>query len=584
VTVLFPYVQVCLCSLVPLGRSQSAINLYFISVPKAFHASKFRPSTKSMYISPILVLCLARRVHAYTRFDTTCTVPSVSANFVSSPDTRGTLDILWSCLFTIIACTWTIQHLNIPEQRNNLSEKMERRRRRFQFREGETRFVPRLWYDLKDGARELWPDFLWGLGSFWTNLKWMLFTILAPEFILGKAIGDFFTVWKLQQRMEHFAMEDNVEWGLSHGFFGLIGGFRIRSFEQIEPQIKCREREVEESELCRQVPDIEIESDAQRCHQSPCVEKLNHLPAPGSAGNFKIDGENILDSYIVSGETICWLRQKGVIKRLPGITSAEIHDRGKSNIFAKVVAAAQVLWMAMQAIARTVKGLSVSPLELMTTAFSVCAILTYLFLLQKPQGVQTPQRPMEVILTSDLNFPVPDHWAALRAYFIPRLKIARSIMSPMTRIKNDYAGDAENMDVYLLGMAFGGAVFGAVHVAGWRLSFPTPVDREIWHVSSILMTCLLPIACLPLPALLIIKQTEKPRIIYNVFFQERRKRKNRHPQRWNRQATIQHWGFVFGILYIVARLILLIQTFRALAFLPPDAFVLTWASNIPNVS
>jgi hypothetical protein len=49
-------------------------------------------------------------------------------------------------------------------------------------------------------------------------------------------------------------------------------------------------------------------------------------------------------------------------------------------------------------------------------------------------------------------------------------------------------------------------------------------------------------------------------------------------------AIIQGWGFVFGLFYMVARLILLVETFRTLVFLPPDAFVSTWVSNIPNVS
>jgi hypothetical protein len=47
----------------------------------------------------------------------------------------------------------------------------------------------------------------------------MLFTTLAPEFILGKAIGGF-VVWNLQQEMEQYIIEDNVEWG---GFFALMG-------------------------------------------------------------------------------------------------------------------------------------------------------------------------------------------------------------------------------------------------------------------------------------------------------------------------------------------------------------------------
>ena len=65
----------------------------------------------------LFLLSLPASLHAYTTFNTTCsTLPGV-VNYVSLADTRGTMDILWSCLFTIIACTWTVLHLNAPEQR-----------------------------------------------------------------------------------------------------------------------------------------------------------------------------------------------------------------------------------------------------------------------------------------------------------------------------------------------------------------------------------------------------------------------------------------------------------------------------------
>ncbi|PYI07029.1 hypothetical protein BO78DRAFT_429302 [Aspergillus sclerotiicarbonarius CBS 121057] len=53
--------------------------------------------------------------NGYTTFDTTCTVPSSDINFVSAPNARSTLQILWSCLFTLLACTWTVLHLNVPQ-------------------------------------------------------------------------------------------------------------------------------------------------------------------------------------------------------------------------------------------------------------------------------------------------------------------------------------------------------------------------------------------------------------------------------------------------------------------------------------
>lgn len=65
-------------------------------------------------VSLLLFAVVARD---YETFETRCTGPSKTVNFVSSADKRGTLDILFSCLFTLVACTWTVQYLNVPEQR-----------------------------------------------------------------------------------------------------------------------------------------------------------------------------------------------------------------------------------------------------------------------------------------------------------------------------------------------------------------------------------------------------------------------------------------------------------------------------------
>ena len=45
---------------------------------------------------------------------TNCTMPPAGASFVGSPNIRGTLDIVWSCLLTILLSSWSILCLNIP--------------------------------------------------------------------------------------------------------------------------------------------------------------------------------------------------------------------------------------------------------------------------------------------------------------------------------------------------------------------------------------------------------------------------------------------------------------------------------------
>jgi hypothetical protein len=141
-------------------------------------------------LANLFIICIS----AYSEFSTTCTIPPTETNYVSSPNTRGTLDILWSCFFTIVACTWTIQHLNVPEQRG-----------------------------LRDPG--LLGDAKWLARGIWTNAKWMLATMIAPEYILGKALADLQAAHLSAVHMRPFASRDGVEWGLTQAFLANMGGF-----------------------------------------------------------------------------------------------------------------------------------------------------------------------------------------------------------------------------------------------------------------------------------------------------------------------------------------------------------------------
>lgn len=92
-----------------------------------------------------------------SHFPPTCPLPPSPVNHVSSPPTRGTLDILWSCLSVLVFCTWSVQHLNIPPQIRPVGKVQKLRLRVHLF--------------------------------FW-KLKWMLVIVIAPECLLGKALVD----------------------------------------------------------------------------------------------------------------------------------------------------------------------------------------------------------------------------------------------------------------------------------------------------------------------------------------------------------------------------------------------------------
>jgi hypothetical protein len=145
----------------------------------------------SIYIL-ISFLCLVAWCYGYTTFETTCSTPSISVNFVSSPDSRGTLNILWSCLATLLVCTWTIQHLNVPKHRT-----------------------------FPGAVHSPWYDFQGKLKRLWTNVKWMLFTLLAPEYILGKALGHRVVAECCKKRFKTVG----INLTLTHVFYANMGGF-----------------------------------------------------------------------------------------------------------------------------------------------------------------------------------------------------------------------------------------------------------------------------------------------------------------------------------------------------------------------
>jgi hypothetical protein len=162
-----------------------------------------------------------------------------------------------------------------------------------------------------------------------------------------------------------------------------------------------------------------------------------------------------------------------------------------------------------------------------------------------------------------------------RVLFIPGLSV--DAFKDQKRVPNDgiYMGfDVEGtqmdarydyvMDAYLIGFMFGGIVFGSIHVAGWNLMFPTPIEQKLWRISSLLITTLLPTIFLPI---LLAPHSQT----VETFIQ-------------NRDLLLQISNLVVGVLYIVARLFLLVEIFRTLLYLPRDAYVSTWASNVPHVA
>lgn len=110
--------------------------------------------------------------------------------WVSSPNRRGTIDILWSCIFTIFLCTWSALHLNLPAP--------------------DERFLR---YALR-------------------KAKWMLQTLAGPEFVVWLAVGQRYEAQESVRIFEKAKIPSKsgyTKWTLRHGFYANIGGIVIQT-------------------------------------------------------------------------------------------------------------------------------------------------------------------------------------------------------------------------------------------------------------------------------------------------------------------------------------------------------------------
>jgi hypothetical protein len=129
-------------------------------------------------------------------FSTNCTLPLSPVRLVTSPNTRGTFDILWTCLTTLFLCTWSVQHPNVPVQNRK-----------------------RKWSRI--------------LVSVLRKIAMMLFNLLVPEFLILKAILDLTSALALSQRISKRSISDGSPWSTKHSFFVNMGGFVIQFTDDI---------------------------------------------------------------------------------------------------------------------------------------------------------------------------------------------------------------------------------------------------------------------------------------------------------------------------------------------------------------
>ncbi|KAM3436192.1 hypothetical protein MY4824_004497 [Beauveria thailandica] len=388
----------------------------------------------------------------------------------NSPGRRGTLDIMLSCATTIFACTWSIQHLNVPGKRDTL----------------------------------------------WTNLvrsaMWMLITILLPEFILAHAIFELDMALKAKRMLNKRSSEteESLSWQSKLSRIWKSTPATIFMFCKSAPSNMfrfCKSIPAKISRLCKSAASKSrfLCGTTRLDHDAP-ASAVEHLPRPqphewtlrhcyfANMGGLYYRDEQLDDPDEVGRNrvirfplTAFQYAEHREALNAPDLTEDAIKDKSKQDTFARIVAVFQISYLVLSIGVRRHRGLPYTQLEVVTLGFAVCGIVTYLFYWYKPQNVKVavevtpkPAGSFKSAIGKPKSFePKQDSiWEMLKNRKSQKKRFV------VERIRNDNISQeaAGSTHAMLPVLSVLSVAFNCIHLLGWNATFPTRAERIVWQV------------------------------------------------------------------------------------------------------
>ena len=382
----------------------------------------------------LLLLCLSSLASGFN-----ATAPRSDdqpVGWQAGDDKRGTWAIISNCLSTIIACTWTIQHLNVPATSD-----------------GE-------WY------RKL------------RSCKWMLINILFPEFIVLQAAFELLMAMKALNQMADNGKDVAYPWWYP---------YRL-SLSTLAQEISGLRRRLR-GLLSSSNPHDGQDSESQKAEgvkkpEEVCKWTLTQCFFANMGGLYYEDENSQfpLTALQIAAEQ----KKSGVRFDHPEKPEKSIKDKSKQDWFAKLIAALQFSQLVLSLIVRKTQGLAFSQLEAITLSFAVCGVMTYLIYLNKSQNVGTPfkvGRGAAHGRSIQYEKTFESFWEIL----LNRETNTADVKS-VDRIKNDNIPMVRNSYVHpaVFFLALASGLFGAIYAIAWKFEFPTVAEKICWRAATVI--------------------------------------------------------------------------------------------------